>query len=637
LNDRVAGKRQPIGPETLGENFLQRLNGRREGAISEEELHRIESIHPKSKIKEPLEIMISQSPFLVFMLEFLLKSSCLLLGVLAARSALHRSSAANRAALLLAGMIAALLLPATKLATPLWHYQWKPPEQIAKLATKGLVHQPTLAAPAETNEMTTAPKSRPSGWNLRIDVPTALIWLWLSGSLLILARRIGAALRLRTLVKQSVPATQAAIANPGASTLLGASLDIRVSRQTKVPLATGIIRPRILLPETALTWTASRQRAALLHEAAHVARRDCLARWIADLALAFYWMNPLAWIARRAMIVEQEQACDDFVLIRETDSADYASQLLEIVRGLGQTPPPSALAMAHPSTLETRIRAIVDETRDRRSLSGLQAARGLGLMVFSLIACSALQLSAASKRIQEKKPAAPMAAPQQAMWEVSGIFVEIEDGTKLPEIPMVTQSLETAMPRIELLDEVRYQEVMRALNKTTKGVSFLGGPRVTSYSKQTNRIELVQDYTYPTNWKKVGPSNAWKPVKFEKKQLGITLESSGVIQPDGSLDLTKLMVKAVKLVGFSLAQGDVAAPASKPVPNLSDFVGGKVEGLDQIRPWSSPIISTTMTTTGVSPIYSGQTIFLPLAKSSENAHSRFLAFITVKVLPAHSL
>jgi hypothetical protein len=111
-------------------------------------------------------------------------------------------------------------------------------------------------------------------------------------------------------------------------------------------------------------------RAVLLHEISHLRRNDPLALWVAHLALALHWFNPLAWLAVRQLRVEQENACDDCVLLHGVRSSDYAGEMLAITKSFrARAAGFSALTMARPAAVEARIVGILDGRRNRRSIS----------------------------------------------------------------------------------------------------------------------------------------------------------------------------------------------------------------------------------------------------------------------------
>ena len=144
-------------------------------------------------------------------------------------------------------------------------------------------------------------------------------------------------------------------------------------------MAWGIWRSSVLVPADADSWPAHRVRVVLLHELAHVKRRDCLTHLVAQLACAAYWFNPLVWMAARRLRTERERACDDLVLASGTRGSDYADQLLDIARVMqaGRFPAVFAgasLAMAQRSQLEGRLIAILDPSVPRRGLSRARAA-----------------------------------------------------------------------------------------------------------------------------------------------------------------------------------------------------------------------------------------------------------------------
>lgn len=149
----------------------------------------------------------------------------------------------------------------------------------------------------------------------------------------------------------------------------------------------GILRPQVLLPDHAHAWTLDRVRVVLCHELAHIRRHDWLVQIGAETLRAILWFNPLAWMVCTRLRRESEQACDDDVLGMDVGGSEYAAHLIELVRQCrrpGSTWA-SATPMAHPSTLERRIAAMLNPRLDRQAPSRrAMAALGAVLLLVTL-------------------------------------------------------------------------------------------------------------------------------------------------------------------------------------------------------------------------------------------------------------
>src|SRR5262249_32886908 len=112
-------------------------------------------------------------------------------------------------------------------------------------------------------------------------------------------------------------------------------------------------------------WSGEQLRSVLLHELAHVKRRDLMAQLLTQIACALHWFNPLVWFAAWRLGVERERACDDLVLARGVRPSAYAGHLLDVVTGLAPArwSQSCGLAMARKSSLEGRLMAVLHATQ----------------------------------------------------------------------------------------------------------------------------------------------------------------------------------------------------------------------------------------------------------------------------------
>ncbi|QTN33283.1 M56 family metallopeptidase [Akkermansiaceae bacterium] len=119
------------------------------------------------------------------------------------------------------------------------------------------------------------------------------------------------------------------------------------------PVASGVLRKAVFVPQGWADWNASERGIVLRHELSHHERRDPLWRLCAELARAALWWNPLAhWMANRFHL-QCEFACDEAVVREGTDAKTYARLLCGVADK--QLHAPLALAMANPSSLQRRV------------------------------------------------------------------------------------------------------------------------------------------------------------------------------------------------------------------------------------------------------------------------------------------
>jgi len=304
--------------------------------------------------------------------DILLKVTVVLaLAPLAARALSRRSAAARHQVWALA-LGASLLMPVLTAVAPRWTIAVLP----APPVVDSVAMPSSPAAPARSEVFEPIPSIDPGA---SIDrepeaastaMPLAAS-VWLGGVLLVLARFAFGTVHVWWIGRQATPNPSWAPLGRRLAGSLAINRDVRfvAGRDDAMPMAWGLLRAHVLLPAEAERWPRDRQRVVLLHELAHVKRRDSLTQMLAHLACAAYWFHPLVWLAARRLRAEREHACDDLVLAAGTRGSDYADHLLDIARSLRSAAWPtwSAVTMAHRSQLEGRLMAILDPALPRRS------------------------------------------------------------------------------------------------------------------------------------------------------------------------------------------------------------------------------------------------------------------------------
>jgi WD40 repeat protein/beta-lactamase regulating signal transducer with metallopeptidase domain len=193
---------------------------------------------------------------------------------------------------------------------------------------------------------------------------------------------------------------------------------------------------RLLFPARLLGRLDADGRATLLlHELAHLRRRDHWVRWLELLAVGLYWWCPLAWWARRQLHTHEEECCDAWV-VAELSPRCYAGAILETIDFLAEARPAlpaAASGLGRLPSLKKRLTAIMQHQTPKR----LSAAGWL-----AVLACAALlplrPAPAAPKKLEAKPPAptrdqpakeatpAPPVLPEARLFDPKPILLQNE-------------------------------------------------------------------------------------------------------------------------------------------------------------------------------------------------------------------
>jgi beta-lactamase regulating signal transducer with metallopeptidase domain len=283
---------------------------------------------------------------------------------------LRGRSAAIRHWVLAAATACALALPALQPVVPSWQVAVAIPAPLSR-AVEATVPQ---AGPATSGRPVVRQAAQSSDtWNVFV----ALGWLWLAGTAFFVGMLMTGFARLAWLASRADTVEsllwQQQLRELSQRYGRARPVQLLQSHHPALLVTWGVRSPKILLPLGADTWPADRIRVVLAHELAHVIRHDWLSQISAEMLRALYWFNPLVWLASRRLREESERACDDAVLEMGVDGPVYATHLLEVAKGFSGyrrawSPAP---AIASPSHLERRVRAMLNARLNRRPLTRL--------------------------------------------------------------------------------------------------------------------------------------------------------------------------------------------------------------------------------------------------------------------------
>jgi beta-lactamase regulating signal transducer with metallopeptidase domain len=322
---------------------------------------------------------------------------------------LPRTNAATRHLLGWAALALNLLVPFAAL-------EREPVRDVDSIATAAVVEAPSVASTNAADAA--APLAQPRAiFPLQLqagDWLAVAIGIWMAFGFLQLCRIALSFVYLRKLKRGShaAPGTlvdrfQYWVAACG----IRRPVRLLVSERIQSPMATGFRHPAVIVPSNLFAhFDESELDHVLLHELAHVARRDDWSNLFARCLSAVVGLHPVAAWTLRQIARERELACDDWVVSRIGEARPYAAslaRLFEVCRGQRLFGLATGMA-GRASQLGERIEALL---ASGRQFSARASVIRVGITTMALLALVAAGARAPHWIALAQSPATTTPAP----------------------------------------------------------------------------------------------------------------------------------------------------------------------------------------------------------------------------------
>lgn len=277
----------------------------------------------------------------------------------------------------------------------------------------------------------------------RDTISLAVLMIWLCGAGIFLVLTVSSYTRNIFIINRSL-----STANPDTYRIyreLCASMGIRrapklyICRAVRTPMIYGLIRQRVLLPDISLAESDIRR--VLSHELVHYKRRDIAVKFVALVANALHWFNPMAYIASKKLFAEMELSCDETVL-KDADKEErifYGVTMLEIVKRCRRSAPALTTGFnPKKKAVAQRFENILDTAKKHSGYSVIAVLLCICILCTSIVGFAGESPVKSAEKTLEAQIEIPVETNYTVLYTYTGDVIDIQ-----PFYDMMDNSMDT--------------------------------------------------------------------------------------------------------------------------------------------------------------------------------------------------
>jgi len=292
-----------------------------------------------------------------------------------------------------------------------------------------------------------APSDAPAVFTVSTSFAAYLFFGWAAIALTGLARVVLATFHLRRLRSnaaavaiESLPADIRSLIEEAQKSR---AVSVLVSERLEVPTAIGFRKAAVILPAWMLENTPAEElKYILLHELAHLRRRDDWTNLAQKILKVLLFFLPSVWWIERRLSLDREMACDDAVLVHSGTPAGYAECLARVAERsfLRKQIALAQAAVGRVRQLTARVTRILDPERPQATQLWKPAVPVV--MVVALLCAVPASFTPELVGFADEAPAAKTQVSSQQKIKIAPIAASKKSADG-PEVHMVPASLKT--------------------------------------------------------------------------------------------------------------------------------------------------------------------------------------------------